>query len=284
MSPQLLLLPPIPPSFTAKKATILASLALPTSTYTDLSPKGSVDAAIIPLVERLNRLDGVVTTSSCAGRVSVYLEGRKRKRKSGGGGGGDKGGNKDDGGGGLSWGEEKEKEKEKGGGDGGGEEEEEGGEGEEGKEEGKDEDKEEEEEEEGRAGGVGRGGPSPGGKGYGGRWLFVSHAPVDVGAVAAAAGGLLSEVLGLATTGSSGQRQRQRGGGRHGSSVGGLGMRLVRFQFEPMVGFSSYSPDTYLLHIHDGRQPDPVSLVFFFPPSVLFCADDRPCIGRFSIS
>lgn len=70
-------LPPVPPSFTARKQAILAALSTPDSDYTDLSPKGSVDVAIKPLIDRLNTLDGIVTTSSCAGRVSVFLEGRK---------------------------------------------------------------------------------------------------------------------------------------------------------------------------------------------------------------
>lgn len=70
-------LPPIPPLFTRKKSAILSSLARPSDTYTDLSPKGSIDVRIRPLIDRLNALEGVVTTSSCAGRVSVFLEGRK---------------------------------------------------------------------------------------------------------------------------------------------------------------------------------------------------------------
>lgn len=67
----------IPPAFHLRKSTILHSLALSLEAYTDLSPKGSIDAGIRPLIERLNALDGVVTTSSCAGRISVFLEGEK---------------------------------------------------------------------------------------------------------------------------------------------------------------------------------------------------------------
>ena len=70
-------LPPIPTSFTAKKNHILASLAQPTDTYTDLSPKGSVDVPIRNLIDRLNAIEGFVTTSSCSGRVSVFAEGEK---------------------------------------------------------------------------------------------------------------------------------------------------------------------------------------------------------------
>lgn len=73
--------PPLPtpgPSFTRKKTSILSHLALPDAEYTDASPKGSVDEGIRALLTALNARDGLVTTSSCAGRVSVYLEGRKK--------------------------------------------------------------------------------------------------------------------------------------------------------------------------------------------------------------
>ena len=71
---------PIPSNFTAKKDAILASLAVAEPSYRDLSPKGSVDEAIRPLIERINALEGVVTTSSCAGRVSVFLEGSRHTK------------------------------------------------------------------------------------------------------------------------------------------------------------------------------------------------------------
>ncbi|KAM7208924.1 putative tRNA wybutosine-synthesizing protein 3 [Naviculisporaceae sp. PSN 640] len=63
--------------FAQKKAKILSQLAVPETEYSDLSPKGSVDAGIRDLIDEINALEGVVTTSSCAGRVSVYLEGHK---------------------------------------------------------------------------------------------------------------------------------------------------------------------------------------------------------------
>src|ERR1700761_4734705 len=66
-------------SFAKKKQTILASLSVPHGSYTDLSPKGLVDAGIRELIDEINSLPGLVTTSSCAGRLSVFLEGRKRK-------------------------------------------------------------------------------------------------------------------------------------------------------------------------------------------------------------
>ena len=71
-------LPPIPPPFAEKKNAILASLQAPSQVYTDLSPKGSVDLAIKDLIDRLNTLEGIVTTSSCSGRISIFLEGHKQ--------------------------------------------------------------------------------------------------------------------------------------------------------------------------------------------------------------
>ena len=69
--------PPISPVFKTLKSRILSSLSVDPSVYTDASPKGSVDSGIRDLIDGINRLDGVVTTSSCAGRVSAFLEGSK---------------------------------------------------------------------------------------------------------------------------------------------------------------------------------------------------------------
>lgn len=63
--------------FARKKAAILQQLAVPDEAYTDASPKGSVDVEIRDLIDLLNAHDGVVTTSSCAGRLSVFLEGSR---------------------------------------------------------------------------------------------------------------------------------------------------------------------------------------------------------------
>ncbi|KAJ4356027.1 uncharacterized protein N0V89_004054 [Didymosphaeria variabile] len=63
--------------FQTRKARILEQLAAPDEEYQDLSPKGSVDAPIRALIGDLNVLEGLVTTSSCSGRISVFLEGRK---------------------------------------------------------------------------------------------------------------------------------------------------------------------------------------------------------------
>lgn len=71
----------IPLSFQLKKQKILNALAKPVAEYTDQSPKGSIDEGIQHLIEQINKLDGFVTTSSCAGRISVYLEGKKESIK-----------------------------------------------------------------------------------------------------------------------------------------------------------------------------------------------------------
>jgi tRNA wybutosine-synthesizing protein 3 len=62
--------------FESKKQKILHDLSLPDGEYTDLSPKGSIDEGIRDLIRHINRIPGLVTTSSCAGRISVFLEGK----------------------------------------------------------------------------------------------------------------------------------------------------------------------------------------------------------------
>jgi tRNA wybutosine-synthesizing protein 3 len=63
--------------FEARKQNILTQLEAPDGEYHDLSPKGSVDEPIRDLIREINTFDGLVTTSSCSGRISVFLEGRK---------------------------------------------------------------------------------------------------------------------------------------------------------------------------------------------------------------
>lgn len=63
--------------FHKKKGKILEQLNQPIDEYTDLSPKGSIDEGIRELIDYINSLPGLVSTSSCAGRVSVFLEGSK---------------------------------------------------------------------------------------------------------------------------------------------------------------------------------------------------------------
>lgn len=65
------------PAFLDKKRRILDQLAVPSADYSDASPKGSVDEGIRHLIDEINCSAGFVTTSSCAGRVSVFLEGRR---------------------------------------------------------------------------------------------------------------------------------------------------------------------------------------------------------------
>ena len=71
-----------PTIFNAKKAGTLESLSRTADQYSDSSPKGSVDEGIRELIDRINAVDGLVTTSSCAGRISVFLEGRKHRQHS----------------------------------------------------------------------------------------------------------------------------------------------------------------------------------------------------------
>lgn len=169
---------PIPPNFTIKKGKILAALAAPSHSYTDLSPKGSVDVGIKDLIDRINALDGIVTTSSCAGRISVFLEGTKTKAQY------------DDAGvGGV-----------------------EGGQG------------EQEILDQRRVMGP------VGGKGHGGRWLFVSHDPVEVPLQTDVERRPLSTLFGLTSSSSSPSPSPVQPNLHKPSQP-----RLVRFQFEPMV-------------------------------------------------
>lgn len=68
-------------TFQTKKQKILQQLEIPNEDYTDLSPKGSVDEAVRELVDDINKQDGLVTTSSCSGRVAVYLEGISKRAR-----------------------------------------------------------------------------------------------------------------------------------------------------------------------------------------------------------
>ena len=68
-------LPPISTSFRNKKARILSELSALAEDYHDKSPKGTIDAGIRDLIDEINDYEGLVTTSSCAGRISVFLEG-----------------------------------------------------------------------------------------------------------------------------------------------------------------------------------------------------------------
>ncbi|KAF2839817.1 hypothetical protein M501DRAFT_953658 [Patellaria atrata CBS 101060] len=66
-------------AFKHRKATILKQLSVPQAQYNDLSPKGSIDEPIRALIDDINAIEGLVTTSSCSGRISVFLEGKRKK-------------------------------------------------------------------------------------------------------------------------------------------------------------------------------------------------------------
>lgn len=213
---------PIPPSFARRKEAILAQLAVPDEEYTDLSPKGTVDAGIRDLIDEINGLEGLVTTSSCAGRVSVFLEGRRAGR-------GAPPATADEGSL-LLPGHHLAVEDEGAGEDG----------------------------HEGRGlergglqgveagatpGGGGNGRDEPmaatsasasaetiagvGGKGGGGRWLFVSHEPVESRGKLDSEPNIVAALLGM---------EEPIFDGREGSSAEEMGeSRLIHFKFEPMV-------------------------------------------------
>lgn len=213
---------PIPPSFARRKEAILAQLAVPEDEYTDLSPKGTVDAGIRDLIDEINGLDGLVTTSSCAGRVSVFLEGRRAGR--GGPAAADEGSL-------LLPGHHLAVEE--GEGDGRGE-----GQGR----------HQRAADGQGEAGGAaGSATPSGGssgrdelpasasadtvagvgGKGGGGRWLFVSHEPVESRGKLDSEPNIVAALLGM---------EEPIFDGREGSSAEEMGeSRLIHFKFEPMV-------------------------------------------------
>ncbi|KAM3075931.1 hypothetical protein ACMFMG_006556 [Clarireedia jacksonii] len=169
--------PALPQSFLNQKKDILAKLSVPLEEYQDRSPKGSVDVGIRELIDEINEFEGCVTTSSCAGRVSVFLEGRK-------------------GGGSTSLDDVQEE-----------------GEGE---------------------GGVRESTSSTsntasiGGKGAGGKWLYVSHDPLAVDILESKESTQsLHELLGMRRDSHTAFQMRA---GDKTSDV-----RWVRFKFEPMI-------------------------------------------------
>lgn len=143
--------------FADKKDKLLKGLSIPPEDYTDLSPKGSVDVGIQDLINEINNLEGLVTTSSCAGRISVFLEGSKEEVHT----------------------EDSERLSSKL--------------------------------------------IVPGGKGNGGRWLFVSHDPVQQVVDGDWEEGSILKLFGM----SSQIHSRER-------TMSGT-TRFVKFQFEPMV-------------------------------------------------
>lgn len=180
----------LPTLFLAKKQDILKALATPSSSYTDRSPKGSVDDGIKDLIDRINRLEGIVTTSSCAGRISVFLQGRNKSLQSG-------------------------------------EEEEEGDAVHDG------DDKREGNHDDGGVSGLTQQPTTfvPGGKGRGGRWLFVSHEPVKMPSKQGVGETPLFRLFGLSHVPLSSRELKTSQ------------MRFVRFQFEPMVSRNNLEPE-----------------------------------------
>lgn len=205
----------IPKTFNQRKRKILSALAVPDEEYTDLSPKGTVDAGIRDLIDELNRVEGFVTTSSCAGRVSVFLEGRRSKEREGGGDVGFGGVPGPDGGGELPSHYVADLEEGETVAAAGAEHE----------------------------GGSGIGAERNtvagfGGKGGGGRWLFVSHDPIESPSKLESEPNIVAALLGIEDPIFSGVE------GSSAKEMTGEGSRLIHFKFEPMVGhlFPFFSP------------------------------------------
>lgn len=70
-------------AFDQKKQLILREIGANSEDLPDASPKGTIDARCIPLIETINAHPNMVTTSLCLGRVSVFLEGIKQKTQIG---------------------------------------------------------------------------------------------------------------------------------------------------------------------------------------------------------
>lgn len=64
-------------SFDQKKKSILVEISTNGPENLDVSPKGTIDEFCIPIIDLINSHKDMVTTSSCSGRVSVFLEGVK---------------------------------------------------------------------------------------------------------------------------------------------------------------------------------------------------------------
>ncbi|GEQ70041.1 hypothetical protein JCM33374_g3717 [Metschnikowia sp. JCM 33374] len=69
--------------FDQKKLSILREISDNSADAPDASPKGTIDVLCLPLIETINAHPDMVTTSSCSGRVSVFLEGNKSKTQIG---------------------------------------------------------------------------------------------------------------------------------------------------------------------------------------------------------
>lgn len=67
-------------AFTRKKRAIIDQLNAPDDRYQDASPKGTVDEGVRTLLDQINDIESLVSTSSCAGRVSVFVGGRGKSK------------------------------------------------------------------------------------------------------------------------------------------------------------------------------------------------------------
>ena len=70
--------------FESRKLKVLSALQLdPNTDNPDKSPKGFIDEPIIELISCINGTDKYYTTSSCSGRISLFLQENKIKQKGG---------------------------------------------------------------------------------------------------------------------------------------------------------------------------------------------------------
>lgn len=65
--------------FDQKKESILREIGATNEVTPDASPKGTIDVKCLPIINTINANHDMVTTSSCSGRVSVFLEGIKKQ-------------------------------------------------------------------------------------------------------------------------------------------------------------------------------------------------------------
>jgi len=68
--------PTLSQKFRAKKQNILGKLDLGKGGTPDASPKGDVDEGVRDLIELINSSEEFVTTSSCSGRIAVFVGGK----------------------------------------------------------------------------------------------------------------------------------------------------------------------------------------------------------------
>lgn len=66
-------------AFEQKKISILKEIEGTNEDNKDLSPKGTIDEQCLDIIKLINSHKDMVTTSSCSGRVSVFIEGKKHR-------------------------------------------------------------------------------------------------------------------------------------------------------------------------------------------------------------